>query len=498
MITISHSHSDGTTLDGSTPGDGVLELVALHGFIYRRYAGIHVPHTRDTFSDTHRITAAAESLRAAGFTVTITIDDQWRPAAVREADRADRAAIRTDRLSERATTAEARADATRERADQLTAGRPGGQPILIGHHSENKARRDQERSDKLRFTAIDESAYAARLGRRADGARDNETAKHQPRAIANRIEELSAGIWRWERARDNPQSSDEFRRRAQLHIDRDSEDRAHQRTKLAAMAQTGQFVLWTRDDFRIGDHVRVSGYGWHRVTRVNAKSVSVAEGGYLPTVAYRHIHGRRRDGQQLDTPAGIPWPVKHAQRVGQWVDLRAQTRHVPTDSATRHKRSCVQAAQRIAHGLDLDAADAEVTAFAQQVTDVDKCRELAMFYLDIYQHLFDGTPQAVVRAGVTPLDIIPAWRLPAHDPAERRASELRPGDLVKGLWDSSSSGRYLWRHFAGPVADVSPAQSRPTGSWVSVTLVDGTTREDKTYARYAVYPAGTWEATAPV
>ncbi|MFG3701583.1 DUF3560 domain-containing protein [Micromonospora sp. NPDC047620] len=181
--------------------------------------------------------------------MALDIDDQWRPAAVREAERADRAGTRADRLTERAASADARADAARDRADQLTAGRLGGQPILIGHHSESKARRDQERSDALRFAAIDEAGYARHLARRAEGSRDNEAAKHQPRAIANRIEELSASIRRWERSRDHSSSSDEFRRWAQLHIDRDSEDRAHQRAKLAAMAQSGQFVPWCRDDF---------------------------------------------------------------------------------------------------------------------------------------------------------------------------------------------------------------------------------------------------------
>ncbi|MFG3701582.1 hypothetical protein ACGF5C_27275 [Micromonospora sp. NPDC047620] len=231
------------------------------------------------------------------------------------------------------------------------------------------------------------------------------------------------------------------------------------------------------------------------MTRVNAKSVSVAAG-HLPPVAYRHIHGRRRDGQQLDTPAGIPWPVEHAQRVGRWVHLRPGQAPASGHSLTVPAH-CVEAAQRIVHGLDLDAADSEVAAFAQQVTDLDQRRELAMLYLDIYRQLFDGAPPAAVRATVTPPAIIPAWALPAHDPTERRAADLQPGDLIKGLWDSTGAGRYLWRHFAGPIAEVSPVRERPTGRWVSVTFIDGATRDDKIHVCYAVYPAGTWETAGP-
>lgn len=61
-----------------------------------------------------------------------------------------------------AEKAEARSDAAHDRVHQIADGIPFGQPILVGHHSERGARRDQARMESGMRTAVDESRKADR------------------------------------------------------------------------------------------------------------------------------------------------------------------------------------------------------------------------------------------------------------------------------------------------------------------------------------------------
>lgn len=54
-------------------------------------------------------------------------------------------------------------------------------------------------------------------------------------------------------------------------------------------------------------------------------------------------------------------------------------------------------------------------------------------------------------------------------------------------------GRRLIRNFCGPIAAVSDVNHRrEAGDWVTITLVDGTTRDFQTHQWLAVWPAGAW------
>lgn len=76
----------------------------------------------------------------------------------------ERQARRRKRLIERAAKKEAEAAAAFARSAQMTEGIPLGQPILIGHHSERRQRRDIERSRRAldRGTAANQEAAALR------------------------------------------------------------------------------------------------------------------------------------------------------------------------------------------------------------------------------------------------------------------------------------------------------------------------------------------------
>jgi len=61
--------------------------------------------------------------------------------------RAERRADRQDRIDGRADRLRGEASAQLQRADQISERFAGGQPILVGHHSERGARRDHARMD---------------------------------------------------------------------------------------------------------------------------------------------------------------------------------------------------------------------------------------------------------------------------------------------------------------------------------------------------------------
>lgn len=260
MLTIRHDHQDGTRIEGSVPGDGVLGLLEPHGFTYRRFAGIHIRGSRDQFSDQYRIERAADALRAAGHEVDVVIDDQWRPAAVREADRGERVEARVERLTDRAERAGRRATAARDARRRIGDGIPMGQPLLVGHHSYPRALRDQQRMETLDRRHDDEAKYAATLADRATGSAASEAAKHNPRAITGRIEALETNVRLYRRQLNEVDASDARRTRCQLLIDRDSEEIAWLRGKLDAMAAEGTFAAWGPDNIAKGDQVRSGGW----------------------------------------------------------------------------------------------------------------------------------------------------------------------------------------------------------------------------------------------
>lgn len=89
------------------------------------------------------------------------------PYESRRAARIERMRARADRL---ASEAEAAHEKARAVADRI----PMGQPILVGHHSERRHRRDLERMDRSMTRAVDLAAEAKALRMRADHAEDSD------------------------------------------------------------------------------------------------------------------------------------------------------------------------------------------------------------------------------------------------------------------------------------------------------------------------------------
>lgn len=91
---------------------------------------------------------------------------------------------RKARLLERAEKKDQEADAHFNRSQDAVAGIPFGQPILVGHHSEKRHRKDLERSDNAMRRSCEARDQAKRLRARAAGVGKAGISSDDPDAIA--------------------------------------------------------------------------------------------------------------------------------------------------------------------------------------------------------------------------------------------------------------------------------------------------------------------------
>jgi len=105
---------------------------------------------------------------------------------------AERRAARIARLEERAAAKKDDAAAAFRRADQIANVIPLGQPILVGHHSERRHRKDLARIDNGMRRGFEATKEAAELARRAAAAAENTAvSSDDPEAIDKLREKLA-------------------------------------------------------------------------------------------------------------------------------------------------------------------------------------------------------------------------------------------------------------------------------------------------------------------
>lgn len=107
---------------------------------------------------------------------------------------AERAAIKAERLDNLAAKKHAQANAFSRRADELSEAFYMGQPILIGHHSERKARKTQERMHSAQSQSVKAGKAANYWLYRATGVERFANMKNDPRTRSNRIKTLLAEL----------------------------------------------------------------------------------------------------------------------------------------------------------------------------------------------------------------------------------------------------------------------------------------------------------------
>lgn len=107
---------------------------------------------------------------------------------------AERAAIKAERLDDLAHKRHAQANAFARRADELSQAFDMGQPILVGHHSERRARKTLERMHAAQSAAVKAGQAANYWLYRAGGVEHFANMKNDPRVRANRIKTLLAEL----------------------------------------------------------------------------------------------------------------------------------------------------------------------------------------------------------------------------------------------------------------------------------------------------------------
>lgn len=318
-ITITHTRADGTTLEGSRKGDGVWEAVK-PWFRYSRNVGIYIRGSRDKAADTWKINQAADAVRKLGLTVAVVIDEDTRRSfAEAEADRVERAEGRAERYGDRAGRAAATSNDLWDRHNSIGERFFMGQPILVGHHSEKRARRDQERMWGMARKSIHEQKRADYWANRAQASEAYERYRKNPGRTLRRIEKLEAERRGVLRERDGVDDKGRFadvwrkapseERRAELdRLIAEYDEELTYWAEVIAEAERRGFKVWGKADFAKGDYVLYRGT-WYEVTRVNAKSLTIP-----------HIHAQF-DGGAAGSVGGCSVVSKASAaggRTGQW------------------------------------------------------------------------------------------------------------------------------------------------------------------------------------
>ena len=311
MITISHTHADGTLVHGTERGDGTAAILKASRF--RWFPSIKLwglPQSRDKVAKTWQINAARAALEAAGFTVTVEIDESdRRDFAEAEAERYERAEDRADRMAGYAANAAARSTAAYERAHQIGDMIPFGQPILVGHHSERRHRRDLDRIDQGMRTAVDEDRKADYFAERAATAEKVQERRENIGTTLRRVEKLEAEQRLIRRRLDGTglaePATGRYAERLTIRLADIAEQLGYWRGVVAKQQDSGVKV-WSKADFAKGDFAQFLG-SWYEVLRVNGKTVTIpamindghvitqagARCTWTDTVPYHKIKGRK-------------------------------------------------------------------------------------------------------------------------------------------------------------------------------------------------------------
>lgn len=191
-LTITHTAAEGTLLAGDPRPHH--QLVKNAGFRYSRNIGWYIQGSRDRAPRRYAIDQVVASFAAIGVTVTVDIDTTARPTAEREADRAERLADRADALDYKADRKATEADVAFGRAKAIGDMIPFGQPILVGHHSERRHRKDIGRIDRATGAGVEAYRDSVEAARRADASRANLAHHQSGPATVRRIERLETEL----------------------------------------------------------------------------------------------------------------------------------------------------------------------------------------------------------------------------------------------------------------------------------------------------------------
>lgn len=296
-------------LRGTTKGDAAQRAAIRRPWTWGGRTGAWVlPRNLRPETRAYAIRTVKAALEAAGYVVEVEDTGVRQTEAERREAAAERLEQRADRYDERAARRAAESDARYATVRRIGDMIPMGQPILVGHHSEGRHRRDIERMHSNMTKSVEAQREAERLAERAEGLR-RELVGTPLVTLRRRIERLRVEVRDYDRKLDDAIGGGrrgllrDLRQRAQEALDLDQ-------AELERRAEEDGVRVWTREDFVKGDEV-MDRYGeWQPVIRVNAKTVTVPHGidglraaGHTWTRQYAEIRGRRRNGEVILTRA---------------------------------------------------------------------------------------------------------------------------------------------------------------------------------------------------
>lgn len=195
-ITIEHS-GDGTLVYGTSKADAAV----LSGAGFRWSGRLQAWYLPRTWRMPTRDVRVRELVGLLGDRAAVAEGAAAKAstAAEREQARVDALVRSADRHGRRADRAEAEAEAHGAKADRISSGIPMGQPILIGHHSERRHRRDLDRIHTSTRRSIEADRTATQERRLAEGAQAQLERGESPVTRLRRLERNEAELRRLDR-----------------------------------------------------------------------------------------------------------------------------------------------------------------------------------------------------------------------------------------------------------------------------------------------------------
>jgi hypothetical protein len=208
--------------------------------------------------------------------LAIAISEQGKLSFAQQQERLEeRTLLRAQRLEKRSQKHSAIAKGAFEVADSIASYIPPGQPILVGHHSEKRHRRDLAKIDRNMRKAINESEYAQRLSDRAQSNFDKAEGQHiSIEYVGNRIKEAISTVAQIERilSQKNNSISEQYSAFLKANLEQSKEALDYWQQKYIEIGGD----RYSAHTISIGDKVLYIGR-WAKVLKVNIKTVKITD-----------------------------------------------------------------------------------------------------------------------------------------------------------------------------------------------------------------------------
>ena len=200
----------------------------------------------------------------------------------------ERKEARIERFEGYAENAEERSNAAYKRAESVSSQIPMGQPLLCGHHSEKRHRRDLNRIDSGMRKSIEESKKAEHYEYKSRSLDYQVKRTRESREyIGNRIQETTtelASLRKWVDQSLGPSNQRDLHQRIQQATERLEYWQSSLRDLETKIVDEGGQIA-SPETITVGDFIYYA--GWLPVIRVNNKTVTVSHWLGVSTMTYK-------------------------------------------------------------------------------------------------------------------------------------------------------------------------------------------------------------------